>query len=383
MIIKDTNVYNTVPTTIGATVTIRRSIEVEYWVIDEEGRLVEPGTLVGASAGVEREFIEPLLEIKTTPCETTAELRAELFERLGRVIEVARSVDKGLVPLATPINHDEIDDRPSERTRIQDEIIGSDFEYVRHCAGTHIHVEQIPGQEVEQLNTLIALDPALALVNSAKRFRGRPLAAGARSKLYRWMAYDDVPHQGRLWRYIESLEEWDRRLERRYEEFETMALDAGIDRQAMSSYFDPESAIWTPVQLREKFRTVEWRSPDTALPSEIINLADSIFGVIEHLEDTDVRIEGDTGRITEDSILLPEFDTVLEHVNTAIRDGLASESLCGYLERMGFNPDAYDPISHQRDSIEHISVAEAREIRLEQAQKLENEITQAPSVSIG
>jgi len=36
--------------------------------------------------------------------------------------------------------------------------------------------------------TLIVLDPALALVNSARRYRGRPLATGARSKRYRWMA---------------------------------------------------------------------------------------------------------------------------------------------------------------------------------------------------
>lgn len=362
--------------------TIRRSIEVEYWVIDDEGNLVEPGSLVSASAGVEREFIEPLLEIKTTPCETTAELRTELYERIGRVLEVAQSVDKRLVPLATPINHDEIKDIPSERTRIQDEIIGSDFEYVRHCAGTHIHVEQIPGKEIDQLNTLVALDPALALVNSARRFHGRPLAAGARSKLYRWMAYDDIPHQGRLWRYIDSREQWDRRLERRYEEFETMALEAGIDRQALSSCFDPESAIWTPVQLRDRFRTVEWRSPDTALPSEILRLADSIFDVIEHVKDADVRIEGDTGRITEDSILLPEFDTVLEQVNTAIRDGITSESLCGYLERMGFDIDAYDPVAHQQDRVGNISVQEAKRIRVSQARALEEEVTQAPSISL-
>ena len=45
---------------------IRRSIEVEYWVIDDAGRLVEPGALVNATPGAEREFVEPLLEVKTT-----------------------------------------------------------------------------------------------------------------------------------------------------------------------------------------------------------------------------------------------------------------------------------------------------------------------------
>ncbi|MFM9598074.1 hypothetical protein ACKI1O_53420, partial [Streptomyces scabiei] len=54
--------------------SIRRSIEVEYWVVDDRGRLAEPGELVAASPGAEREFVRPLLEVKTTPCETTAEL---------------------------------------------------------------------------------------------------------------------------------------------------------------------------------------------------------------------------------------------------------------------------------------------------------------------
>lgn len=361
--------------------SVRRSIEVEYWVVDSDGRLVEPGPLVAASAGVEREFVKPLLEIKTTPCETTAELRAELLERLRKVLTVADDHDMGLVPLSTPLYADEIADRPSERTRIQRELIGDDFEYVRHCAGTHIHVEQLPGCEIDQLNTLVALDPALALVNSAQRYRGRPLAAGARSKLYRWMAYDGLPHQGRLWRYVDSTAEWTRRLERRYEEFETAAMDAGINRRAVAEHFTPESAVWTPVQFRERFGTVEWRSPDTALPSQVLDLADHVAGTVAHLRDAEVKIEGDTGRVTDSQVVLPEFDTVLEHVNAAIRDGLDSDSLCAYLHRMGFDVESFDPISHSEGPRGKISPETARERRLEYADKLEEDIRTATPVS--
>ena len=362
---------------------IRQSIEVEYWVIDEEGRLVEPGPLVAASAGVEREFVEPLLEIKTTPCETTAALRTELLDRLGTVLAAADDHDMGLVPLATPIHHDEIPDRPSERTRIQREVIGSDFEYVRHCAGTHVHVEQISGRVRDQVNTLVALDPALALVNSSRRYRGRALAAGARSKLYRWMAYDGLAHQGRLWRYIDSTEDWRRRLERRYEEFEAAALSAGIDRRALVSSFDPESAVWTPVQIRDQFGTVEWRSPDTALPSDVLRLADHVTGTVEHLRDAEVRIEGDTGRVTQDQVVLPTFDTVLDHVNAAIRDGLESDRLRGYLERMGFDVAAFDPISERHGGRATVTPDEARERRLAYARELERDVRQVRSISTG
>lgn len=323
----------------------RRSIEVEYWVIDEQGGLVEPGDLVAASAGAEREFVEPLLEIKTTPCETTSELRDELFHRVGEVLHRANELDRGLVPLATPVNHDEIRELPDERTRVQNLVVGENFAYVRHCAGTHIHVEQQPGREIDQLNTLIALDPALALVNSSPYFRGEVLATGARSKLYRWMAYDDVPHQGRLWPYVRDREEWTRRLTKRYEEFVAVAIEAGVDRQVVEKEFDPESAVWTPVKLREQFGTVEWRSPDAALPSQIVRLADRVAAITEHLRDASVRIEGETGGVTEDAIVLPEFETVSEYVDAAIREGLSSRAVRSYLERMGFDVDAFEPLS--------------------------------------
>jgi gamma-glutamyl:cysteine ligase YbdK (ATP-grasp superfamily) len=285
--------------------------------------------------------------------------------------------------MATPIHDGVIRDLPSDRTRIQDRILGDDFEYVRHCAGTHVHVEQSPGDEVDQLNTLVALDPALALVNSSPYFRGRRLAAGARSKLYRWLAYDDLPHQGRLWRYLDEREQWSRRLERRYEEFERAAGEAGVDRRAVAANFDPESAVWTPVQLRDRFGTVEWRSPDTALPSQVVGLADSVATVATNAVDTPVRIGGDPGRVTDEEIVLPTFETVIEHVNAAIRDGLDSAAVRSYLDRMGFDVGAYEPLAHEIDDEGTLTPEEARRYRLEQADRLERDVRQTPVVGGG
>ena len=355
---------------------LRRSVEVEYWVVDDEGQLVEPTGLVDSTAGAEREFVAPLLEIKTTPCETTAELRGELYERLGRVLRRADELGRGLVPLATPVHAEEIADLPSERTAIQDAVVGEDFDYVRHCAGTHIHIEQLPGRELAQLNTLVALDPALALVNSSPFFRGRHIAAGARSKLYRWLAYDGLDGQGRLWPYVDERGEWDTRLERRYEKFRKAAIDAGIGVRTVEEHFDPESAVWTPVQFREEFGTVEWRSPDAALPSDIIRLADTIADTVAHLEDATVRVDGTTGRRTADAVVLPEFDAVSGYVNDAIRDGLRSDAVRSYLERMGFDTAAYDPVSHDIDRPGTLSRADARELRLEYARRLEDDVLQ-------
>ena len=343
-------------------------------MIDGEGRLVEPGELVDSTPGAEREFVEPLLEVKTTPCATTREVREELFDRLRAVLRRADELDMGLAPLGTTVDGETVEELPNERTRIQNRAVGESFEYVRHCAGTHVHVEQRPGREVEQFNALVALDPALALVNSSPYFRGEYLAAGARSKLYRRLGYDGVPHQGRLWRYLEEADEWTRRLERRYDEFVRVAVEAGVDRREIESHFDPESAVWTPVQIRAEFGTVEWRSPDAALPSEVVRLADEIVGFVERLDDADVRIEGDIGRVTDDAVVLPAFDAVLGYTDAAIEEGLDSAAVRSYLSRMGFDVDAYEPASHELYGRESVTREEARRIRLERAKRLERDV---------
>ncbi|MCG1002558.1 MULTISPECIES: glutamate-cysteine ligase family protein [Halobacterium] len=356
---------------------IRRSIEVEYWVVDGDGRLTEPGALVDVE-GAEREFVEPVLEVKTTPCETTAELRATLLDRLRAVLRRADDAGKRLVPLATPVNHDEIAERTSDRTRIQSRAIGERFDYVRPCAGTHVHVEQQPGHEVAQFNALVALDPALALVNSSPYFRGERVAAGARSKCYRRLAYDGLPEQGELWPYVEDTADWEDRLDRRYEEFVAAAVDAGVDRDTVESTFDPENAVWTPVKFREEFGTVEWRAPDTALPSQVLRLADDVVGVVERVRENGFRV-GDDGRVTDRGVVAPTFDTVREYVDAAISDGLDSPAVSAYLERMGFDVDAYDPLTHELDERGDASRERARALRLEHADRLERDVRRAQS----
>jgi hypothetical protein len=353
-----------------------RSIEVEYWVVDEDGCLSQPGSLVEATEGAEREFVKPLIEVKTTPCETTEELRDELFGRIRKVLRKADDLDKRLVPLATPVNCGEVREIPSERTRIQNVVVGESFRYVRYCAGTHVHVEQQPGHVADQLNAFIALDPALALVSSSPYFDGERLAASARSELYRWMAYDDVPHQGRLWPYVDNTDEWRRRLERRYEEFTRAAAQEGIDRRTVEANFDPESSVWTPVQIRDEFGTVEWRSPDTALPSQAVRLADRLSKVSESVVESDVRIEGEKGRLTDCEVVLPEFDAVLGYLRDAVREGLGSDDVRSYLERMGFDVDGYGPMTEEIGEHGVVTREKARRIRLEYADRLERDVRQ-------
>ncbi len=351
---------------------MKTSIEVEFWVIDRNGALCEPDGLAEISEQVEEEFVDCLFEIKTTPCGSVAELRAEFVKRLDEVLRAANARGKSLVPLGTPINGGRIEELPDERTRIQRRVLGEDFEYVKHCAGTHIHFEK--RDVVRQLNTLIALDPALALLNSSPYYKGRRVAAGARPYAYREKGYARYPEHGRLWSYVDSVAEWNARLERRYSEFKRAALAAGVAQKDFEANFTVDDAIWTPVRLRKCYPTVEWRSPDAALPSQTLRLAEEMYAVMERTAG-DVHIEGDLGLVTDESITLPEFESVRDYTDAAIHEGLGSGRVRSYLGRMGFDVSAYEPLTERIDGPSYVNEDRARELRLEYAQVLERDIT--------
>ncbi|MXV62925.1 glutamate--cysteine ligase [Natronorubrum sp. JWXQ-INN-674] len=353
------------------------SIEVEYWVIDTDGELTSPGELAEVSEQTEREFVEPLFELKTPPCETIGELRTTFVEQLDGVLSKAASVDKRLVPLGTPINSEEIDRHPGERGRIQKEVIGENFDYAKYCAGTHIHVEK--RNVTDQLNALIALDAALALVNSSPYYQGERLANGARAYCYRKKSYEEYPKHGQLWHYVDNVGEWHRRLEDRYEEFKRAALEEGIDERAVEEHFSTDDVVWTPIRLRDEMPTVEWRSPDAALPSQLLRLTDELETVMEQLHHTNVEIESDsdprnTGRVTDDGVTLPEFDVACDLAEGAIHDGLESTNVSRYLDRMGFSVDDYHPISTRIDGRQYVTNSDARDLRLEYASRLEEDV---------
>ncbi|XVH33678.1 glutamate-cysteine ligase family protein (plasmid) [Haloferacaceae archaeon DSL9] len=346
------------------------SIEAEYWVVDERGALDAPGELVDIGDYAEKEFVDPLFEIKTSPCRTFDELRGEFLSRLQTVLEAARAADKRLVPLGTPLCAEEIAPPTGGRAAIQRRLIGAEFENAKHCAGTHVHFER--DETVRQLNLLTALDPAFALVNTASHYQGERVAACARPHIYRQRCYRSQPDAGQLWEYVDCVDDWNRRLDDNFDALRRAAVESGIDGTYFDAHFEPENAVWTPVRLRTKFPTVEWRSPDTALPSQILRLVESIRDLVKRTTDAPVTV-GEPG-VTEDEIRIPPFETVRTHVDAAIRDGLSSAAVSEYLGRMGFTAADYQPIAPRLSSRGDIPRSTARAIRLDSAARLERDI---------
>ncbi|WP_331235766.1 glutamate-cysteine ligase family protein [Natronorarus salvus] len=349
------------------------SLELEYWTIDERGALAPAKPVLDRVDDLDAESADPMLEVVTEPCEDVIELREEVIKRLREAIGVAREEGLRLVPLATPLDSDEIGTSDGPRTQIQRCVLGETFANATHCAGTHLHVDRIDGAEVDQLNLLTALDPAFALVASSSHHRGRRVAGCARPHVYRRGCYGDHPHLGRLWPYVEDVDEWEERIDTTFDRFRREAIADGTDPETFDRHFTPEDTTWTPIRLRDEFDTIEWRAPDTALPGQILRLVGDVRDALSFAVDRDVEV-GNSPGLGEDAVTIPEFDRLRRLVGEAIDRGLDAPAVSRYLDAMGFDPTTYRPVAREIGDTASLSRGRARRLRLRYADRLEREV---------
>ncbi|HET7323238.1 MAG TPA: glutamate-cysteine ligase family protein [Halococcus sp.] len=344
-------------------------VEAEYWVVDETGALCDGRELVDAHEYVEPEFIASLIEIKTPPVATESALRYALQSTLRAVLTAADAQGKRLVPLGTPLA-DSSSPIVSERGRLLERIYGEGIKPATQCAGTHVHFDA--GNVPRQVNLLTALDPALALVSSSPYYAGEQLMHSSRPYTYRSLCGEEFVRFRDLWEYTTDAAAWDDRLATAFEAFRTLALDRDVTNREFTSHFQPENTMPTPVRVRQQFPTIEWRAPDTALPSQIITLTSDISRLVDQTASKPIEI-GEPG-IESDRIRIPAFDDLTRLTAAAIEHGLDSPAVWEYLEGMSIDPRDYHPISTEIGDQSSISVAEARCIRLEYADRLERDV---------
>ncbi|MFP4188934.1 MAG: glutamate-cysteine ligase family protein [Halobacteriales archaeon] len=349
---------------------MRLGIEVEYWLADEDGALVPADGIISTCEGVDPEMIEPLLEVKTPPCDSFEELVDAFVERLGAVRDEARSRGRRLVPLGTPLTNECFDHRSKTRIEVQSAVLGDALAHAGHCAGTHIHFEQ--DEPLDQIRVLTALDPAFALVNTSPYYRGERLTECARPYVYRRMCYASFEGHGQLWRYPDTVEEWRGRVDKRYERFVEEATERGVDSGTVEDRFSPADALWTPVCLRDDLGTVEWRTPDAAPPLDLCRLVDDVSDVVEKAVEEGTEVDGAVH--TDGTVAVPPFGTLTDYVDVAIRDGLSDGRVERYLSRFGFDTDEYGPVSERIPEGLSIDNETARSLRLRAADRLDREL---------
>ncbi|SDX90998.1 glutamate-cysteine ligase family protein [Halopenitus persicus] len=350
---------------------MRIGIELECWVVDGDGALTSASGIASACPGVDSEFVDPLLEVTTRPHDSAEAAIRELRSRLETTVETAHDRGKRLVPLGTPLGEGPIPTSRDDRTAIQRAVLGDRLDHAAHCAGTHVHFEQVDA--VDQLRVLTALDPAFALVATSPYYRGRHAKPCARPHVYRRLCYADYPDHGRLWRYPRSAAEWRDRIDDRCETFRTAAVDAGIDPDRFDAAFTPATAVWSPVRLRDDLGTVEWRAPDAAPPSDLGRLIRETAAIVAAAVERGTRIESAPGT-ADGPVRVPPFATLQRHVETALDRGLESRSLRRYLDRMGYDVDAYRPVGSRIDGRTRLDPGTVRRLRRRYADRLERDL---------
>lgn len=344
-------------------------LEAEYWVIDGEGHLTDGRPLLDAHERAEGEFIAPMIEITTPPASDIEALEREFLEALRAVLDAADRKGTHLVPLGTPITGGSLP-AVTDRGRFLERLYGPGLDAAKRCAGTHVHFEK--RNVVEQVNLLTALDPALALVSSSPYYEGERLAHCSRAYAYRRRTGSAFSRYRDVWKYMESLGEWNARLDDAYGELRTLAHERGIDDATFERHVKPENTVLTPVRLRLGSPTVEWRTPDTALPSQILRLVEDVERLVRRTEDSPVGIGDDPGA-SDDGITIPAFSELGTLTREAIFDGPTAD-VKAYLRSMGIEPEPYEPIAAEIAGPDRIDEEDARELRLRYAEQLREDV---------
>jgi hypothetical protein len=124
--------------------------------------------------------------------------------------------------------------------------------------------------------------------------------------------------------------------------------------------------------VAQQFPTIEWRAPDTALPSQVVTLTSDVSRLVSQTASKPVEI-GEPG-VGPERIRIPAFDDLTQLTAAAIERGLDSPAVWEYLKTMSIDPRDYQPISTEIGHHSPISVAEARRIRLDYADRLERDV---------
>lgn len=348
---------------------MKLGIEMEFWTIDDDGRLCDGRTLVEASDRFYPEFIESLVEIQTTPQADEATMRRELQRTLRSALRTARESNQQLVPLGTPLTTASLP-ATTARGELFEQIYGDGVQSAKNCAGTHVHFDG--GNVCRQLNLLTAL----SLVASSPYYCGERRQNCSRAAAYRGACSEPFERFCGLWPYVDDVESWTARVEDAYGTFIELAAERGVSRWQVEDAFASEDTVLNPVHLRPKHGTVEWRAPDTALPSQVLDLAFDVRDLLVQTAEKPLEMVADLEAcgVEEDVIRVPEFSVLSALSDEAIEEGLDATRVRSYLDRMGFDTRSYRPLSGGLSGPETLSRPAARRIRLLYAEAFRTDV---------
>jgi carboxylate-amine ligase len=249
-------------------------IEEEHFLVDAGTRELADGMCdaffkdADAALGgrVAREFLQPQIELITSPHGSMADARSELRHLRHTVADLAAK--HGLATLASGTHPTgawrEVEQTPKERY----DAVMDDLQMIGQrdlLCGMHVHVE-LP-EEVDRIDVMCRMLPyvplLLALSTSSPFWQSRRTGL----KGYRLAAYDELPRTG--------LPE----LFRNRAEF-----DAYVDALVRAGVMEDSSFVWWAIRPSLKHPTLELRAPDSCtLVEDTIALAALYRTLMRHL----------------------------------------------------------------------------------------------------
>lgn len=184
-----------------------------------------------------------------------------------------------LVPVDFPLDHSfkaEITNHP--RYTNKEKIIGEErFNICKRILGTHFHfdLDIDPKIKISQINFLALFDPlAITATATHRHTLNGQIINNWRVYAYRYLAHKEFPYQGDIQKLYESYEEYIYTLKEEYNKFLGVALSRQVDFSSTSTM---EDAVWGPVRINSKYKTVEMRSisshPDLVTVFSVVALA--------------------------------------------------------------------------------------------------------------
>src|SRR5436190_3815410 len=227
-------------------------IEEEYFLVDAQTKLVAPdvsrGFFDAASAAtggrISQEFLQPQIEVKSSPHVNMADARSELRE-LRRIVS-AVAAEHGLAILAAATHPTAIWGTALQTVKKRYDQVMHDLQMIGQrdmLCGLHVHVElPDPDERVDVMYRMLPYLPLLlALSTSSPFWQSRRTGL----KGYRLAAYDELPRTGVP------------ELFRTREEFE-----AYVDALVRAGALPDASFIWWGMRPSTAHPTLELRAPD-------------------------------------------------------------------------------------------------------------------------
>jgi gamma-glutamyl:cysteine ligase YbdK (ATP-grasp superfamily) len=234
----------------------RNGIELEGLILDLNGNPVSASDEILSKLsdpdGFKEEVDKSTIEIVTSPHLTVLNSARELIDQAGKLEETMQGLGYLFLPIDTAISSFVPDVRDTSRYTPQKLILGDErFSLCGRVNGTHIHFSQEPDKIPEQVNYILAADPAAIALTSSSPLNG---VHNWRLHTYRNIVYQSFPFQGHLQNLKPSYDAYLDELDRGFREFQRKARKRGVE---LNDSFDMFNSIWGPTKLNQNLGTVE------------------------------------------------------------------------------------------------------------------------------